>query len=65
MRDMFYGCSSLKVLNISNFNTNNVAYSSGMFYGCSNALKNEIKFKNKNFINEEIKLQRENCCIII
>ena len=24
MNDMFYGCSSLKEINLSNFNTNNV-----------------------------------------
>ena len=34
---MFYvhKCSSLKELNISNFNTNNVTDMSGMFDGCS------------------------------
>ena len=32
---MFYGCSSLKEINISNFNTNNATDMSGMFYGCS------------------------------
>ena len=35
MSYMFYGCSSLKEINISNFNTNNATDMSGMFYGCS------------------------------
>ena len=32
---MFYGCSSLKELNLNNFNTNNVTDMYGMFRGCS------------------------------
>ena len=32
---MFYGCSSLKELNISNFNTSNVTNMSYLFYKCS------------------------------
>ena len=35
MSDMFRNCSSLKELNLSNFNTNNVNYMNGMFRGCS------------------------------
>ena len=38
MSGMFDGCSSLKELNLINFNTNNVTVMSGMFSGCS-ALK--------------------------
>ena len=52
MSYMFYGCSSLKELNLSNFNTNNVIYMSYMFNGCSKELKNKIKSDNKN-IKEE------------
>ena len=32
---MFNGCSSLKELNLSNFNTNNVTNMVSMFYLCS------------------------------
>ena len=39
MSGMFSGCSSLKELNLSNFNTNNVTKMDGMFYNCS-SLKN-------------------------
>ena len=35
MGGMFWGCSSLKELNISNFNTNNVTNMYGMFQECS------------------------------
>ena len=35
MHGMFSGCSSLKELNLNNFNTNNVTNMNGMFYGCS------------------------------
>ena len=34
MRDMFYGCHSLKELNLSNFNTNRVNFMGFMFDGC-------------------------------
>ena len=34
-KNMFYDCSSLTSLNLSNFNTNNVTDMSGMFYECS------------------------------
>ena len=46
---MFYGCSSLKELNLSNFNTNNVTNMGYMFYGCS-ALK-ELNLSNFNTDN--------------
>ena len=44
---MFYNCSSLKKLNLSNFNTNNVTNMIGMFDGCSDELK-KIIIKNQN-----------------
>ena len=40
---MFYGCSSLKKLNLSNFNTNNVTDMDYMFSECSEQLKDQIK----------------------
>ena len=39
MNYMFYECSSLKELNISNFNTSNALYKSEMFYNCSSLEK--------------------------
>ena len=49
MRYMFYKCSSLKELNLSNFNTNNVTYMRCMFSGCPDELKLKIKSQYKNF----------------
>ena len=43
---MFYRCCSLKELNVSNFNTNNVTNMSQMFSGCS-SLK-ELNLANFN-----------------
>ena len=48
MSGMFCGCSSLKELNINNFNTNNVTNMSCMFSECSDDLKMKIKSENKN-----------------
>ena len=48
---MFVGCSSLKELNLSNFNTKNVEKMNNilnMFVGCSEELKKQIKEKYKN-----------------
>ena len=45
---MFEGCSSLKELNISNFNFSNEAYVNNMFKGCYDELKKKIKEQNKN-----------------
>ena len=49
---MFSGCSSLKKLNISNFNTNNVTNMRAMFWGCSDQFQNKIRVEYKN-IKEE------------
>ena len=49
---MFYGCSSLKELNLNNFNTNNVTYMRCMFSKCSGYLKMKIKLENKNIKGE-------------
>ena len=46
---MFFECSSLTNINLSNFNTNNVTNMSYMFYGCS-SLK-EINLSNFNTNN--------------
>ena len=47
MSGMFYECSSLKELNLSNFNTNNVTNMSHMFYGCSSLKEINIQFGKK------------------
>ena len=46
---MFSGCSSLKELNLNNFNTNNVTNMRYMFSGCS-SLK-ELNLNNFNTNN--------------
>ena len=52
MSFMFRFCSSLKELNLNNFNTNNVNDMSGMFSGCLDELKLKIKSQFKNFKEE-------------
>ena len=49
MSHMFSVCSSLKALNLNNFNTNNVSNMSYMFFGCS-SLK-ELNLNNFNTNN--------------
>ena len=51
MRCMFYGCSSLTNINLSNFNTNNVTHMEGMFSYCSSLNKNNIINKEKRILN--------------
>ena len=46
---MFSGCSSLKELNLNNFNIINVTNMSGMFSRCSSL--NELNLNNFNTIN--------------
>ena len=52
MGSMFSSCSSLKELNLANFNINNVTNMGGMFYGCSDQFHNKIRSEYKN-IKEE------------
>ena len=49
MNRMFFGCFSLKKLNLSNFNTNNVTDMSEMFHGCSSL--EEINLSSFNTSN--------------
>ena len=49
MSDMFNGCSSLKELNLNNFNTDNVTNMSHMFHECL-SLK-ELNLNNFNTNN--------------
>ena len=59
MNNMFSKCSSLKVLNLSNFDTSKVDSTYRMFFGCSrelnlicenDSIKNE--YKNQNGIKK-------------
>ena len=50
MKCLFYNCSSLKELNIANFNTDMAYYISDMFEGCTMELKDKIKELNNNNI---------------
>ena len=52
MNHMFDGCSSLKEINLNNFNTNNVTKMRWMFTRCSDELKMKIKSENKNIKDE-------------
>ena len=53
---MFCGCSSLKSINLSSFNTTNVNNMSFMFHGCSSLKKENVKIsKNGEKIMDEIK----------
>ena len=52
MSDMFALCSSLKELDLSNFNTINTTDMKGMFFSCTNELKIKIRNQNNNFQEE-------------
>ena len=49
---MFYKCSSLKEINLSNFNTHNVTYMKAMFYECSDEIIIKIKSEFRNIKQE-------------
>ncbi|MBQ0072705.1 MAG: BspA family leucine-rich repeat surface protein [Prevotella sp.] len=52
MSDMFFGCSSLASLDVSNFNTQNVTDMLGMFYGCSSLASLDVgNFNTQNVID--------------
>ncbi len=54
MSDMFYECSSLTSLDLSNFNTNNVEDMKYMFYNCSSLTSlNLSNFNTNNVTNME------------
>ena len=52
---MFYECSSLKELNINNFNINNLTFVVMMFSKCSDELKNKIRNLGLNIKEEAFK----------
>ena len=51
MRNMFYGCNSLKFLNLTNVNTQKVIDMYGMFFGCKS--KKSLDLSNFNTQNIE------------
>lgn len=52
MGNMFWNCSSLKNLDLSNFNTSNVVNMSGMFKGCSSLTNLDLRsFNTSNVTN--------------
>ena len=52
MNWMFNGCSSLKELNLNNFNTNNVTNMGNMFYGCSSLTNINLSNFNTNNVTD-------------
>ena len=64
---MFYNCTSLKSLNLSNFNTKNVTDMYRMFYNCSSLISLDLSNFNTNNvtdINSMFSGLNENCKII-
>ena len=52
MSSMFYDCSSLTSLNLSNFNTNNVTNMSHMFFKCSSLTSLNLSNFNTNNVTD-------------
>jgi surface protein len=52
MECMFFECNSLKNIDLSNFNTQNITYMGDMFYECNSLKKNNIKTKDKKILNQ-------------
>ena len=48
MSHMFRGCESLKSIDLSSFNTNNVINMSGMFFGCESLKSIDLSSFNTN-----------------
>ena len=53
---MFYECSSLTYIDLSNFNTNNVTNMSWMFYLCSSLTNIDLSNFNTNNVTYMIKM---------
>ena len=52
MKELFYGCSSIKSINLTNFNTRNVLYMDSMFYQCKSLLKIYLNsFNTENLLS--------------
>ncbi len=67
MSYMFYKCSSLTSLNLSNFNTNKVNNMNYMFHNCSSLTSlnlSNFNTNNVNNMNEMFSYLNKNCDII-
>ena len=61
MSGLFWGCLSLKELNIPDFNNNKYTTNiKGMFYGCLDELKDKITLLKSNLWCEEAFINIEN-----
>ena len=49
---MFYDCTLLTSINLSNFNTNNVTYMNSMFYNCSSLSSINLENFNTNNVTD-------------
>ena len=49
---MFYKCSSLTNIDLSNFNTQNVTNMEDMFYGCSSLKRKNVVTKDNKIIKQ-------------
>lgn len=53
MSNMFNGCTKLRDLNISSFNTENVTNMYGMFYGCSSLETLDLSHFNTRYVRKD------------
>jgi len=59
MSQMFYGCSSLTSVDVSNFDTRNVTDMLGMFYGCSSLTSVDVSnFDTRNVTDMAMMFER-------
>ena len=54
MRAMFYECESLKSLDLSNFNTENVNNMESIFKGCKSLTKQKVIIRDEKLIQQLI-----------
>ena len=56
LQEMFCNCSSLKSIDLSLFNTNNVTNMEYMFYNCPSLIKENIKINKDDKLLNHIKI---------
>jgi surface protein len=49
---MFYGCNSLKFLDLSNFTTEKVWKTNDMFFGCNSLKERDLLCKDKDIFDD-------------
>ena len=59
MAFLFYGCSRLLSLDLSNFNTKNVKDMSYMFFGCTSINELYIKTFDTSNVQKTIRIRRK------